>query len=150
MPGYEEAPIWNRSCEYGMELKRIKTERHQYLSLSLSGCNLPGDNDSWYCDADMADSRVRHCSPVCSASCRCTTGSQTVPTLSAAASPVCGIWHVDFETKPAKKTKGRADTEKQLKRCRTLSCFCINRNCLQPLHPAIPRLPAGHASAISH
>lgn len=67
------------------------------------GC-LPGDSDSWCCDADMADSRVRHCSPVCSASCRCTRGSQTVPAPSAVASPVCGIWRVDFETKPATRT----------------------------------------------
>lgn len=75
------------------------------LSLTL----LPGDNDSWYCDADMADSRARHCSPVCSASCRCTRGSQTVPMPSAAASPVCGIWRVDFETKPAKKKGERSN-----------------------------------------
>lgn len=70
---------------------------------------LPGDNDSWYCDVDRADSRERRYSLECSASCRCTTGSQMVPMPFAVASPACGTWRVDSETKPA---KGHREREK--------------------------------------
>lgn len=138
MPGYEEAPIWNRSC-------KSKEQREENLVWKVRRreggiCSLPGDSDSWCCDADMADSRARHCSPVCSASCRCTRGSQTVPAPSAVASPVCGIWRVDFETKPAKKKREREVNREAIKALPDFKLFALTQTACShaPIPPCRP------------
>lgn len=84
-----------------------KNNNKKIIELKADQCNaifsIPVGSDLSNWDVDTAGSPSKHYIPGYFASCRCKKVSLMGPKPFEVASPVCGIWPGDFETKPAKK-----------------------------------------------